>query len=122
MALITCSDCGTQVSDRAAACPKCGGPIDSTAQPHVTQPEKGSSGAGKAILAVVGALLLILLVIGFSSASTPEAKQRAKERTAIDYCWKEQRRASLTPAEARFIAGACEKMEDDFRAKHHRNP
>jgi hypothetical protein len=94
----------------------------SAAQPHAAQPEKVSSGAGKAILAIVGALFLMFLLIGFSLGSTPEAKQRAKERTAIDYCWKEQRRASLTPAEARFIAGACEKMEDDFRAKHHRNP
>lgn len=27
MALITCSDCGASVSDRAPACPKCGAPI-----------------------------------------------------------------------------------------------
>ncbi len=28
MALITCSDCGASVSDRAPACLKCGAPID----------------------------------------------------------------------------------------------
>ena len=27
MALINCSECGAEVSDRAVACPKCGGPI-----------------------------------------------------------------------------------------------
>jgi TM2 domain-containing membrane protein YozV len=27
MALIECSECGNQVSDKAAACPKCGAPI-----------------------------------------------------------------------------------------------
>lgn len=26
MALTTCSECGTQISDKAAACPKCGAP------------------------------------------------------------------------------------------------
>jgi hypothetical protein len=28
MALITCPECGSQVSDRAAACPKCGYPLE----------------------------------------------------------------------------------------------
>jgi len=28
MGLVTCTDCGADVSDRALACPKCGGPID----------------------------------------------------------------------------------------------
>ena len=27
MALITCPDCGNQVSSRAASCPKCGAPV-----------------------------------------------------------------------------------------------
>ena len=27
MALVTCKECGHQVSDRAAACPSCGAPI-----------------------------------------------------------------------------------------------
>jgi len=30
MALITCPECGRQVSDKAAACPQCGYPINST--------------------------------------------------------------------------------------------
>lgn len=42
MALINCPDCGTQVSDRAAACVKCGAPIaDVTGQsaPHPDAPQ-----------------------------------------------------------------------------------
>ena len=31
MALIICSDCGNQVSDRASACPQCGAPTGSAA-------------------------------------------------------------------------------------------
>ena len=30
MALIYCSDCGNQVSDQAASCPKCGFPLQSS--------------------------------------------------------------------------------------------
>jgi hypothetical protein len=37
-------------------------------------------------------------------------------------CWQEQKRKSLSPDLGRFVAGACEKMEADFRAKHHREP
>src|ERR1039457_3938126 len=33
MPLVTCPDCGNQVSDRAPACPKCGGPIVAPARP-----------------------------------------------------------------------------------------
>lgn len=30
MALIACSECGKQISDKAAACPSCGNPIGAT--------------------------------------------------------------------------------------------
>lgn len=33
MALITCPECGNQVSDKAAACPKCGAPIAAPPKP-----------------------------------------------------------------------------------------
>lgn len=33
MALISCSDCGHQVSDRAKTCPKCSGPIAGMREP-----------------------------------------------------------------------------------------
>lgn len=37
MALINCSECEKQVSDKAAACPNCGNPI-ATVQPKMTRP------------------------------------------------------------------------------------
>jgi hypothetical protein len=36
MALIQCSECGTQISDRAAACPKCGHPQEAVLPPGVS--------------------------------------------------------------------------------------
>ena len=68
MALITCPDCGHQVSSRAPACPKCGGPI----QPEESAPqkvvvkdvdvsfEKTTATAGK----YFGSVVLIILSIG----------------------------------------------------------
>ena len=41
MALITCPECGRQVSDKAAACPQCGYPIN--AAPVQAVPQKDSS-------------------------------------------------------------------------------
>lgn len=38
MALINCSECGRQVSDRAAACPHCGNPLSASLQPASTGP------------------------------------------------------------------------------------
>ena len=44
MGLITCVDCGKAVSDRAAACPHCGGPIH---KDLVELPAAGSAEAAK---------------------------------------------------------------------------
>jgi len=58
----------------------------------------------------------------YSSANSPESNARALERRAIEVCWEEQARKSLTPGEQRFIAGACERMESEFQQKHGRKP
>ena len=34
MALINCSECGNQISDKAAACPHCGMPLRNEAEHH----------------------------------------------------------------------------------------
>lgn len=38
MALIPCPECGTQISDRAPTCPKCGMPIASQPSPPISTP------------------------------------------------------------------------------------
>jgi hypothetical protein len=47
---------------------------------------------------------------------------RGVQRRAIQLCWEDQAKKSNTPEVARFIAGACEKMERDFRAKYNASP
>ncbi len=44
------------------------------------------------------------------------------DRDAINLCWKEQKRPSLAPDSARFVASTCEKMEQDFHDKWNREP
>lgn len=46
MALIRCDECGHEVSDKASACPKCGGPIVLSAA-TVTAPESVSFNGGR---------------------------------------------------------------------------
>lgn len=56
MALIKCPDCGTDVSNAAPACPKCGRPI---AAAKSAPPQKKTSGCAVVVLAII-----ILAAIG----------------------------------------------------------
>ena len=49
MALISCSECGHKVSDKAAACPSCGNPLgDAVPGPIVTERRSGGQTAVEA--------------------------------------------------------------------------
>ena len=61
----------------------------------------------------------LLILIGLSVEG---GEERRTVRDAIDLCWQDQQRKSNAPDIARFIAGACEKMENDFRNKYGVNP
>lgn len=125
MALIACRECNKEISDQAVACPHCGMPqspvvrLEQTEQ-ALTPPKKEVS----IWVWIVVVPLVCLVVAAASGACTPSADSEAKAhaRRAIDLCWSEQARKSITPGEARFIAGACEKMERDFRSKWGVNP
>lgn len=74
----------------------------------------------KIVLWIVGAF--VAFVVLMNVFQTPEMRERSDARAAISRCWDEQGKKSHTPEGARFIAGACEKMESDFRAKWERSP
>jgi len=100
---------GAQISDKAATCPRCG-----------ASPAKSKK--TKWWLWVPVGLFASFIAFGMVVGSTPEAQERSKDRFAIEYCWSEQKKPSVEPDVARFMAGACEKMESDFRQKHGQNP
>lgn len=82
---------------------------------------KGGGGVLKVLLWLGGGVVAFL-IFGAAVGNSPEAKARMAAQDAISLCWKEQERKSLTPGTQRFIAGACEKMEADYRVKYGRNP
>ncbi|MFK3741402.1 zinc-ribbon domain-containing protein [Massilia sp. TN1-12] len=109
MALIACHECGAQVSTEAAACPNCG------ARPQKAQRSR----------ALLYALLGISVIfVTWALVRTPSAEEVASSdaRMAISVCWDDQKTKSYEPSTARFVAGVCEKMERDYRAKFGRNP
>lgn len=130
MALISCPECGKQVSDAAAACPNCAYPLSRAPtsapgyEPRRRQPPppKKSMGIFPKILLTFAGLFAALVVLGMVVGSTPEGKEKAQKRAAIDMCWDEQKRKSLAPGSQRFIAGTCEMMENDFAQRFGHRP
>lgn len=72
----------------------------------------GDRDVKKVLMVALGILTLL------GCDNSPEAKEKASKRDGIDYCWSTYKKKSNSDAEKRFIAGACEKMEDDFRAAY----
>lgn len=120
MALIACRECQKQISDQALTCPQCGAPTAASEALAINAPKKRS--IWKWVLGVPVGAFVVLMIIGSCSANTPEGKQRATERSAIELCWESQGRKSNSAGVGQFIAGACEKMERDFRNKWGRSP
>lgn len=111
--MITCPDCKKEYSDQAPRCVHCG----------ARNPNRMSGGkkVGIVLLVLIG---LVVAFLGFGAVvgNTPAGKQQARERNAIATCWDSQAKKSLDPGEQRFVASACEKMEDDYRKKWGHNP
>lgn len=100
-------------------------PESPTAAPtneEAAEPEKKGGGAFfKVAMWLIGGVVAFF-VFGATVGNTPEAKARIAAQDAIAICWKGYERKSLSPNEQRLIAGACEKMEADYRLKFGRNP
>jgi hypothetical protein len=69
MALVTCPDCNTQMSDRAAACLKCGAPI-AAARTDVTTTE--ATGKPQKMIQLIGVLCILAGVVS-CTAQAPQA-------------------------------------------------
>lgn len=105
MALTTCNECGKDLSDTAKACPHCGAKVP---RPSIWP----------WVLGVPFALFVAFLMFGAAVGSSPEAKEKAHARDAIQYCWSRQETKSFDPSTQRFVAATCELMEKNFRDKY----
>jgi hypothetical protein len=74
MALTKCKECGNEVSEKAAACPKCGAPVKS--------PPRQTLGCGTAIVIVVALFAFGMWVSDYrSTPTTPQARAPETQRT-----------------------------------------
>jgi len=114
MAIVACRECKLQVSDLASNCPHCGAR-------RLVQ-EAAPKKAVKWWIAVPLGMLALFLFVAAFHRPTPEDREMDGTRAGIDLCWENQNRKSNDPGTARFIAGACERMEADFVTKYGRKP
>ncbi|MCJ8032942.1 zinc-ribbon domain-containing protein [Staphylococcus aureus] len=138
MALINCAECGNQVSDKAATCPRCGAPVIVAPAANVRIPPPARAvtftpmTVGAIVIAVVVVFCLALFVRGFQqsdgawSQSQASADQQAKDRRAVRYCedrYKEMNAdRQYTPDMLQFHAQACRQLREDFQVRWGRAP
>jgi hypothetical protein len=78
MPLINCTECGTQISDKAATCVKCGAPVE---KPKV----KASNVSPAQAVVSIGFALLLFIWLGTDDEPAPSpAKETAEEKCAKD--------------------------------------
>lgn len=119
MSIGECRECGGKVSSEASVCPHCGAPVTpqavKSAVPETPESPWGMLGWFFGGLVVVGA-------IWAGMQSDERSDEIAKSRRVIRLCWDEQSKKSLEPSASRMIAGACEKLEQDFSLAYGRKP
>ena len=139
MALINCAECGNQVSDSAASCPKCGAPVAAMLSP-ATRPQariRAVTFTPMAVAAIVAAVIFVLVMVivvraqqqrpdrAWADSQATDAA-RTKDRRAVEYCddrYKEMNAdRQYTPAMLQFHSQACRKMRDDYRLRWGRDP
>ncbi|RYG99083.1 MAG: zinc-ribbon domain-containing protein [Alphaproteobacteria bacterium] len=126
MALIKCSECSKEISDKAMACPGCGAPIIAAAIRATSSAPKTTNkniGCGTVLVAfpILGVLFFAILM-AMNPEDSAVKKERQNAQSSIDLCWKDYERKSFDPSTKRFIASACEKMESDYEQKYGRAP
>ena len=107
MSLITCPECKHEHSSTAKACPQCG----------YRKPRR----IVRKLLIGAGTVIGGLMFIGWVGDS-PEGQARTRDRLAIEDCWEKQQRKSISPADQRFMASVCEKMQADFQERWKAKP
>lgn len=112
MALIQCPECRRSVSDSAMSCPHCGFAL--------ADPTKRSGCLPVILIILVPAIALLVWALGKNWSPQDEARWKAEE--AIDSCWKEHERKSLSPEAKRLMALSCERLENGYRERYGSNP
>ncbi len=133
MALINCTECGREVSDKAAACPGCGAPVvppplaaPAPPPPLPPPPRQEPMPRIKGLWLYVGLLVAVLAgatVWGVLSQPTPEQKAAAAARKAKDEAIAaEQRAQQESRRHEKFAVEFCETRYKEMNADRQYTP
>lgn len=88
MALITCPECGREVSDRATSCPACAFPLGAASLPVPAQVQTiEATGKTYKMLQLGGGVLLIVGLIAFVSAEDKSLAGIVLFASIVCYVW-----------------------------------
>ena len=107
MALIKCSECGRDVSDKATACPNCGVPVQvisnaSDQSKNASAKDKVSNQNTAGCLSIGIAFFVIFSVIGSFSPEYDASKEEFDEATIKVYCGKQVKDQLVDPDSYKF--------------------
>ena len=104
MALIKCSECGRDVSDKATACPNCGAPVqvisnapDQSKNGWDWDKDKVSNQNTAGCLSIGIALVVVFTVIGSFAPEYDASKEEFDEATIKVYCGKQVKDQLVDP-------------------------
>lgn len=73
-------------------------------------------------LGIAALIALALLYYALSPSPIANSAEQKADRSAIKDCWKRHQNSPLSPTELKFVAEACEFMENEFILKYRQHP
>ena len=72
----------------------------------------------KVVALVALGLVVAFFVVGLYLSNTPEGKEKAKSRAAIDLCWADYKTSRLPLGARALIADTCDMLAKQFKEKY----
>lgn len=112
MAIVSCDECGKEVSTLAESCPHCGAKQQ---QQPASQYQSGEKPFKWWLWVPVGLIAAFFLFGALSKGPTAQAKESLQHD--IDKCWKEAFKAEPGTRGREMLYQACENMKRDYLIK-----